>query len=367
MQPLATTPSPPNVLPFGTPGDALLAPMRGRLIVAACRSGAHLSGGIADRCRETGLRTGEGFTVHHESPVDFCFHNSETCVRLAADVDGADVYICQCLCDPASGRSVDDNYLALLIAARAFREYGAGHVTAVVPYLAYGRQDKPTGGSREPVTARLMADLTISAGADRLITWHPHCGQLRGFYGGMPVHFLSPLALFEEALFDFTGRDDAIVVAPDAGAARLAMDLATALGIRFAVGVKTRPGRDRPEIAQIAGDFEGANVALVVDDELGTGGTLSGLVEKLIREHGVEEVHLAVSHNRCVDVALDRLIQLHRASGLERVLVTDSVPQTDAFRQLPFLWVLGLADPLSEVITGIHSGKYAGAGCEQPR
>lgn len=122
----------------------------------------------------------EGDLIYLEN-VDGQFSDSETFARLSQDVSGGDVYLFQGLLDPVSEQSVDQNYMAFLIAVRAFREWGANHVTGILPYLAYARQDKPTQYEREPATANLMADMSIAAGIDRLITWHPHSPRSRAF------------------------------------------------------------------------------------------------------------------------------------------------------------------------------------------
>jgi ribose-phosphate pyrophosphokinase len=224
----------------------------------------------------------------------------------------------------------------------------------VLPYLAYGRQDKPTEFMREPTTARLMADLSIAAGIDRLITWHPHCGQLRGFYGSLPANMLSSLSLFVEAFQDFAGREDVIAVAPDAGASKLIQQFCRALELKAAIGSKYRPRADEAVITQIVGDFAGKRTAIILDDELSTGGTLCALVEKLAQDHGIQEIYFAVSHNRCVPVARERLQGLYDRYGLKQVIATNSIPQTDAFTSLPFFTVKSLSDTLSRTINRIH-------------
>ncbi|MFW6180535.1 MAG: ribose-phosphate pyrophosphokinase-like domain-containing protein, partial [Spirochaetota bacterium] len=180
-------------------GPELRSSGRGELLIAACRSGSVLAEKTV-RCynqrygrrdgegSREGRAGGEGPAVRHELNVDRSFSDSETGVRIQSQVSGADVFLFQGLYDPPRATPVDQNYLSFLIAARAFREHGARHVTAVLPYLAYGRQDKPTRFTREPTTARLMADLSSCAGIDRLVTWHPHSQQARGFYGTTPVH-----------------------------------------------------------------------------------------------------------------------------------------------------------------------------------
>jgi ribose-phosphate pyrophosphokinase len=286
--------------------------------------------------------------------IDFQFSDGETCVRLDSDVNGHDVFLFQALYDPVSRRSVDENYLAFLIAARAFREWGANHVTGVLPYLAYARQDKPTNLEREPTTAELMADLSIEAGLDRLVVWDPHTGRIHGFYGSVPVDGLSSLALFTETFRRYEGRDDVIAVAPDAGASKFILHFARALGISSAIASKYRPRPERAEVSEIMGDFGGKGIAIVLDDIINTGGTVEATVKKLVEEKVIEEVYLGVSHNLCTERALERLSSLHRKHYLRDVVVTDSVPQTEAFRSLPFLTVRSLADPLCLVVNRIH-------------
>jgi ribose-phosphate pyrophosphokinase len=120
--------------------------------------------------------------VAYLDAIDFRFSDGETCVRLDADINGRDVFLLQALYDPTAEQSVDQNVMAFLIALRAFREWGANHVTGIVPYLAYARQDKPTKFQREPTTAELIADLSIEAGLNRLVTWDPHTPQVHGFF-----------------------------------------------------------------------------------------------------------------------------------------------------------------------------------------
>jgi ribose-phosphate pyrophosphokinase len=331
-----------------------MAPPRGRLVIASCTSGTELASDVAERYRELLGKHGSEDGIFSLYDVDFRFENSETCVRLARHVGGYDVFLFQSLVDPISGADVDHNYMAFLIAARTFREHGAHHVTAVLPYLAYSRQDKPTEFEREPTTARLMADLAVAAGIDRVIAWHPHCGQLHGFYGDVPVTFLSALSMFKEVFCRFEGRDDVIAVAPDAGASNFVLHFCRALKLTGAIASKFRPSPDESVITQIVGDFARKKVAIILDDELSTGGTVHALVRRLHEDYGIEEVYCAMSHNRCLAEARERLIHMHEKYGLRQVIVTNSIPQTPAFLELPFLSAEPLAEVLSRTINRIH-------------
>lgn len=327
---------------------------RGRLLIAACRSGAYLAEKVAHRYEALLRQADAAREVTYLGEIDFQFSDRESCVRLDADVNGHDVFLFQALHDPTAGRSVDEHYMAFLIAARAFREWGANYVTGVLPYLAYARQDKPTKFQREPTTAELMADLSIEAGLDRLVVWDPHTDRVHGFYGSVPVDALSPLALFVDVFRRFRGREDVIAVAPDAGATKFVMHLARTLDISSAVALKYRPRPEEAVVSDILGDFEGKHIALVLDDMVNTGGTIEATVTKLVDAKGIEDVHLGISHNLCADQALERLTELHARTHLQTMTITDSVPQTDDFRSLPFLTIRSLADVLCRVINRIH-------------
>lgn len=327
---------------------------RGPLLIASCRSGAALSERIVSRYAALLSAKGDSREVAYLASIDFQFSDGETCVRLEADVSGHDVFLVQALYDPVSSRSVDENYVAFLAAARAFREWGASHVTGVLPYLAYARQDKPTRSRREPTTAELMADLSIEAGLDRLVVWHPHTGRIHGYYGSVPVDGLGPLALLKRAYDAFRGRDEVIAVAPDAGASKLITRFARGLGVSSAVAAKHRPRPEEAEVSEVMGDFSGKRVAIVLDDMINTGGTVEATITKLVEDHGLEDIYLGVSHNLCSEQALERLTMLHERYGLRRMVVTDSVPQTEAYVELPFLEVRSLSDPLARVINRIH-------------
>ena len=327
---------------------------RGRLLIASCCSGDSLATRVAARYLELQAEAGARDRLLRLESIDRRFSDNETCVRLALSVAGCDVFLLQALFDPTSVRSVDQNYMAFLIAARTMREHGANHVTAVLPYLAYARQEKPSKFRREPTTAKLMADLAREAGIDRLVVWEPHCSQIRGFYGCMPVDLLDSLTLFIEEFRRFAGREDVIVVAPDAGASKLATYFGRALDLRCAIASKFRPRPEEAIVTEIIGDLAGKRAAIVVDDMISGGGTVYALVKKLVEERGIQEVYLGASHNLCMDSARERLLELHAGYHLREVVVTNSIPQTAAFHALPFVSVRCLSDILSRIINRIH-------------
>ena len=329
---------------------------RGKLLIAGCCSGSYLSDEVVKRYTELSSEAGNKEDILYLENIDKRFSDSETCVRLEKHVGGADVFIFQALYDPASDLTVDQNYMAFLIAARAFREHGASNITGILPYLAYARQDKPTKFMREPTTARLLADLSITAGIDRQIVWDPHCGQIKGFYGSIPVNMIESLTLFLQEFERFKGRQDVIAVAPDVGALKFVTHFGRALNLKCAIASKYRPQPEEVVISEIIGDLDNKKTAIVLDDMISGGGTISSIIKKLVREKGIEEVYVGASHNLCVDNACERLIELHRDFNLKQVVITNSIPQTKEFQELSFVSVRSLADSLARTINRIHFG-----------
>lgn len=326
----------------------------GPLLIASCRSGTNLASLVVEAYQEIQESIGEKKDIKFLRDIDFDFSDGETCVRLEMDVNGRDVFILQALQDPTSKRNVDENYLAFLFAVRAFREWGANRVTGVLPYLAYARQDKPTRGEREPITAQLMADLSIEAGLDRLITWAPHDNRIHGFYGKMPVDSINALPLFEAHFNSFRGKRDVIGVAPDAGAAAFMIPFCRKMDIRCAIAAKYRSEPEQAQVTEIMGNFEGISEAIVIDDMINTGGTVEAVIKKLYHEKGIKRIWLAVSHFLGSSQAIQRLENCHKEFGLQNLVVTNSVPLTNDFLKHDFAEVKSIALPLAYAIKCIH-------------
>jgi ribose-phosphate pyrophosphokinase len=327
---------------------------RGNILFASCTSGTDIAGGVVKTYENLLYREGNSKGILFLKDIDGSFSDTETVVRLQEHVGGADVYLFQSLLDPITARDVNDNYMRFLIAVRAFKEHGAHLVTGVLPYLAYARQDKPTKFQREPTTAKLTADLGVTAGLDRIISWHPHSSQISGFYGNIPVHMLDPLTLFEEVFKEYRDREDVIAVAPDAGATKLIMHFSREMNVNSAIAAKYRPKSEEAVITDIIGDFRKKKTALVMDDMISSAGTVESLITKLIEDKGIEEVHLCASHNLCLQGAYETLSELHQKGFLSTVTVTDSIPQSPEFKELPFFSVEPLEEIFCRTINRIH-------------
>lgn len=277
----------------------------------------------------------------------FEFSNENIFVRILENVRERDVFIVQPLSTP-----VNKNLVELLIMIDAFKRASAGRITAVIPYYAYGRTDKKDQ-PRVPITARLIADLLTTAGANRLLTIDLHAPQIQGFFN-IPVDELTALFI----LSDYWKRkklSDLVVVATDIGISKRARDVAAKLHAPLAIIEKRRIGNvDATETLNIIGEVKGMR-ALTVDDEIDTAGSLVGAVKTLL-EQGATEVYACCTHPIFSGPAIERIA----ASPVKEVVVTDTVPVAKE-KKLDKITVLSVASLLGEAIHRIHTGLSIGA------
>ena len=259
----------------------------------------------------------------------FEFSNENIFVRILDNVRERDVFVVQPLTSP-----VNKNLVELLIMIDAFKRASAGRITAVVPYYGYGRTDKKDQ-PRVPITARLVADLLTTAGANRLLTVDLHAAQIQGFFN-IPVDELSALTILAN-YWKEKGFDDFTVVATDIGITKRARDLAAKLNIPLAIIEKRRIGNnDATETMNVIGEVKGRR-ALTVDDEIDTAGSLVNAVKTLL-EKGATEVYSCCTHPIFSGPAIERIA----ASPVKEVVVTDTVPVHDE-KRLDKIKVLSMA------------------------
>jgi len=281
----------------------------------------------------------------------FEFSNENIFVRICENVRERDVFVIQPLASPVNTRLME-----LLIMIDAFRRASAGRITAVIPYFAYGRSDKKDQ-PRVPITARLVADLITTAGADRVLTVDLHASQIQGFFR-IPV---DELTAFPSLGDHFKGRDhdNLVVVAPDLARAKDARNIAVKLDVPLAIVEKRRTGNaQHAEALQIIGEVEGRS-ALIVDDEIDRASTLEEVV-KLLLKNGCKGVMAAAVHGVFSGPAIERL----RESPLEEIVITDTLPQPPE-KRLDKIHTLAVAPLLGEAINRIHTGQSVGALFEQ--
>lgn len=277
----------------------------------------------------------------------FEFSNENTFVRILENVRQRDVFVIQPICTP-----VNNSLVELLIMLDAFRRASAGRITAVVPYYGYGRTDKKDQ-PRVPITARLVADLLTTAGANRILTVDLHAPQIQGFFT-IPVDELTAVSLLSQY---FRGKklQDLVVVATDIGISKRARDVAANLGASLAIIEKRRLGNnDATEALNVIGEVNG-RTALTVDDEIDTAGSLTNVVETLLKK-GSREVYACATHAVLSGKAIERI----RSCPVKEVVVTDTIPIREE-KRLDKITVLSISSLLGEAIHRIHTGLSIGA------
>ncbi len=262
--------------------------------------------------------------------------------RFEDSVRGTDMFIVQ-----TAAPSIGENLMELLIMVNAARLASAKRITAVIPWFFYARQDKKSR-PREPITARLVADLLETAGVDRVITMDLHAGQVQGFFR-IPVDHMVAVPMFAQHMRDYLGPDvERVAVAPDTGRAKLAGKFAEMIGGGLVVLNKERPGHNQAKVVGVIGDVDG-KVAVMTDDIIDTAGTLCAGAEAL-REAGATRVIACATHALFNDLALQRIAD----SAFEKVVVTDTVP-VDPLRLPANIEVLSISGLLAETIQNVFS------------
>jgi len=278
----------------------------------------------------------------------FQFSNENTFVRILENVRERDVFVVQPISSP-----VNNNLVELLIMIDALKRASARRITAVVPYYGYGRTDKKDQ-PRVPITARLVADLLTVSGANRLLTVDLHAPQIQGFFS-IPVDELTALNTLAGYFIEKKLNGNLVVVATDIGISKRARDLAEKLGVPLAIMEKRRIGNvDRTETLNVIGEVEG-KVALTLDDEIDTAGSLVNVVSALL-ERGAKEVYSCCTHPVFSGPAIQRIA----SCPVKEVVVTDTIP-VGPEKKLDKIKVLSIAPLLGEAIHRIHTGMSVGA------
>jgi len=277
----------------------------------------------------------------------FEFSNENIFVRILENVRERDTFVVQPICSP-----VNKSLVELLIMIDALKRASAKRITAVIPYYGYGRTDNKDQ-PRVPITARLVADLLTTAGANRVLTVDLHSPQIQGFFN-IPVDELTALDLLRDYLKE-RSYNDLVVVATDIGISKRARDLAAKLDTPLAIMEKRRLGNiDQTETLNVIGEVEG-KVALTLDDEIDTGGSLVNCVSTLM-ERGAKEVYSCCTHPVFSGSAIQRIA----SCPVKQVIVTDTIP-INSDKKVDKITVLPIAPLLGEAIRRIHSGQSIGA------
>lgn len=274
------------------------------------------------------------------------FSDGEIEVKLSENVRGKDVFIIQPTCEPAN-----DNLMELLIMMDALRRSSAGRITGVLPYYGYARQDRKDR-PRVPITAKLVANLLTSTGADRVLTIDLHAGQIQGFFD-IPLDNLYAIKIFEE-YFRKKRIKDVVVVSPDVGGIKAARAYAKRMGAGLAIVDKRRVSDVKAEVMHVMGDVRGKN-AIIVDDMVATAGSLVEAA-RAIREEGAKDIYTAITHPVLCGPAVERI----KKSVIKELVVTDTIPLPKE-KKIDNIVQLSVSDLLAEAIRRIHNSESVSA------
>ena len=244
------------------------------------------------------------------------FADGECSISVHEPVRGADVFIVQSTCKP-----VNDNLMELLVMIDAMRRASAGRITAVIPYFGYARQDRKAK-SRDPISAKLVANLITAAGADRVLTMDLHAAQIQGFFD-IPVDNLFGAPLFAKHYLDIYGKgnDDIMVASPDVGSTARARNFSLKLGCNMAIVDKRRERANQSEVMNIIGNVEG-KTCILLDDMVDTAGSLCGAAKAIVEIGGAKEVYACASHGVLSGPAIDRI----NDSVIKELLLLNTIP-----------------------------------------
>ncbi|MBX3071826.1 MAG: ribose-phosphate pyrophosphokinase [Thermomicrobiales bacterium] len=267
------------------------------------------------------------------------WRNGETRIRLEESVRGSDVFVIQPLCTP-----VNHNIMELLLLIDALKRASADRITAVIPYFAYARQEKKTTG-REPISAKVVSNMLVTAGVDRVLAIDLHAPAIEGFFD-IPVDHLRGTSLLARRFhkeFDLP----VVAVSPDSGGVTRAENFRALTGGSLAIISKRRPSPDETEVIEMVGNVDG-QPCVIVDDMISTGSTLVEAAE-LLAKRGAGQIYAAATHGVFAADAFERIEQ----SPISRVIVTDSVPIPESRRDM--IEVVTIAPMLAEAIMRIHN------------
>lgn len=285
--------------------------------------------------------------LHVGNALVSAFKNEETRVEIRENVRGSEIFVIQSICKAPNGNGVNDALMELLLMIDALRRASAARITAVIPYYGYAKQDKKTKG-REPISAKLVANMLKTAGAKRLVTMDLHAAQIQGFFDG-PVDNLMAMPVLCNYLKNKGLCDEkVVVVSPDAGGVHRAELFAKRLNSSLAIVFKRRPEPDVSEVTDIVGDVTG-KIAVVVDDMISTGGTLAKAAEAILAR-GATQVYTVATHG----IFAGEAIQVLEQSPIEKVIVTDTIPFADVEEHPKFVQLSSaqtFADAINRITT----------------
>lgn len=273
------------------------------------------------------------------------FSDGEINVSIKESVRGSDVFVIQSTCTP-----VNDNLMELLIMIDAFKRASAGRITAVIPYLGYARQDRKVK-ARDPISAKLVADLITVSGADRVLSMDLHCPQIQGFFNIPVDHLLGVPLLVTHFNEKFSNKENCVVVSPDLGSVTRARTFALRYGVPLAIVDKRRQKANVSEVMNIIGDVKDKKI-IIVDDMVDTAGTLCNAAKALMEIGGAKEVYACATHGVLSGPAIERI----QNSVIKELTLLDTIELPED-KKIDKINILPIAPIFSQAIQRIYADK----------
>ena len=270
------------------------------------------------------------------------FSDGEISVNVGETVRGVDCYIVQSTCDP-----VNDNLMELLIMIDAMKRASAGRINAVIPYYGYARQDRKAK-ARDPITAKLVADMLVAAGADRVVTMDLHAAQIQGYFN-IPVDHMLGMPIYRN-YFKEQNIEDLVIVSPDHGSVPRARKMAEPLNCPIAIVDKRRPEPNKSEIMNIIGDIKGKH-CILIDDMIDTAGTITNAANAL-KDLGALSVRAAATHAVLSGPAIERI----EKSAIEELVLLNTLPIPEE-KRIEKMKILSVAPLFAEAMSRIHTNE----------
>lgn len=274
------------------------------------------------------------------------FKDGEINVNIEETVRGRDVFLIQSTCTP-----VNDNIMETLILIDAFKRASAGRVNAVIPYYGYARQDRKTKG-RDPISAKLVANLLTIAGADRVVAMDLHAGQIQGYFD-IPLDHLTAIQTLAR-YFKEIANEDFVVVSPDLGGVTRARTFSNFLNLPIAIIEKRRPRPNESEIMNVIGDIEGKN-AIIIDDIIDTAGTITNAANSM-QQMGAKDVYITATHGVLSGDAIDKIDR----SVVKKCVITNTIPLKEEPKS-DKIEVVSVAHIFARAISSIHQNESVSA------
>lgn len=268
------------------------------------------------------------------------FSDGEICVNIGESVRGVDCYIIQSTCDP-----VNDNLMEILIMIDAMKRASAGRINAIIPYYGYARQDRKAK-ARDPITAKLVADMLVAAGADRVLTMDLHAAKIQGYFN-IPVDHLVGMPILAD-YFVKQNQENVVVVSPDHGSVPRARSMAQILNCPIAIVDKRRPEPNKSEIMNIIGDIKGKN-CILMDDMIDTAGTITNAANAL-KDLGAASVKACATHAVLSGPAIERI----EASAIEELVLLNTLPIAEE-KQIEKMEIVSVAPIFAEAIKRVYT------------